>query len=672
MAVLSPGALVGRYQVERVLGRGGMGVVYLARHVDLERLAAVKVIAPELAADPAFRERFEREAKAAASVEHPGVLPVYEAGLRDGVLFVATRYAQGGDLRRAIAEQGPLDSDVAVEIVSQIAAALDAAHARGLLHRDVKTANILLEGELGRDVRAYLADFGLVRRTASQTQAATGSFLGTIDYVAPEQLKGDSVDIRADVYSLGCVLFELLTGHPPYRRDNDVATLWAHIAEPPPALPGHVEQAAALDAVVARALAKNPADRFPTAGALATAAGAALGDQAAALQATLRTPPATDGPTASPLSRDRLPALAYVVLACSMGLVLPVGSYDLTPDQLEVSYSRIAPQFWLFVVLYLVAQGLLLTHAYLLRRALHHRRPGLAVELMHRALVLGVGLLVVALVLHVLPTFRIAESGDPQPLKLLYDVGVFVELLALVVVAVALGAAAVASWQGGASRLAVWSAAPLAPLGLGAAASVLADPEKVLLVDLVSAGLIVWVLVSALTVLPSPELLDQERPGERYRTRRVRAGLILMGGISLMPILHSLDTAEPFDRVVALEVAIGVASLGLAVLVWRGSRRAAFALIVLQLALALRVFRPVVWWLDGATMPSAAWMSVWMDAGVGGLVSALALVLVLPTVSGRGLSARLRSASPTRRAPARPIVPPRSANETPRGSGRSG
>jgi serine/threonine-protein kinase len=223
----------------------------------------VKVIAPELAVDPAFRKRFEREAKAAASVEHPGVLPVYEAGVQDGVLFVATRYAAGGDLRRALAEHGPADPEVAVEIAGQVADALDAAHARGLLHRDVKTANILLEGDLGRNVRAYLADFGLVRRTATQTQAATGSWLGSVDYVAPEQLKGDDVDVRADVYSLGCVLFELLTGHPPYRRASDVATLWAHIAEPPPPLPSHLGHAAALDAVLARALVKDPGIASP-------------------------------------------------------------------------------------------------------------------------------------------------------------------------------------------------------------------------------------------------------------------------------------------------------------------------------------------------------------------------------------------------------------------------
>ncbi len=639
MTVLSKGASVGRYEVEQVLGRGGMGVVYLARHVDLERRAAVKVIAPELAADPVFRERFEREAKAAASVEHPGVLPVYEAGLRDGILFLATRYAPGGDLRHALAERGPLDAYVTVDIIGQIAGALDAAHARGLLHRDVKTANILLEGAPGPEVRAYLGDFGLVRRSASQTQAASGGWLGTIDYVAPEQLKGDDVDVRADVYSLGCVLFELLTGQPPYRRDSDVATLWAHIAEPPPALPVHVESAAALDAVVARALAKKPADRFPTAGALATAARAALRDPAGALEATRPASPATGAPRVAARSRDRLPALACVVASFFAGLVLPAGSYDLTPEQLQVSYQGTPPGVWLAIVFNLLVQGLLLAHVYLLRRALSRRRAGLAVELMHRALVLGVGLLFLRVVLHVLPMFRIAEAGDVQPLQLLYDIGVFVELFALVVLALGLGAAALATWQAGASRLAVWSAALLAPVGLAAAAAAVADPQAVFLVDVMSAGLSVWVMVTALTVLPGPEWLDREGREERHRTRRVRAGLLLIGALSVLPVLHALDTVHPVDRVVALELAIGVGSLVLVPLVWRGDRRAAVALVVLQVSLGLRVFRPVVWWLDGDVFPSF----VWVGAAVDCLVSGLVLLLVLPAVSGRRISDPPRS-----------------------------
>jgi hypothetical protein len=323
-----------------------------------------------------------------------------------------------------------------------------------------------------------------------------------------------------------------------------------------------------------------------------------------------------------------------------MGLVLPVGSYDLSPDQLQASYARLSPVFWLFVVLYPVAQGLLLTHSYLLRRALNDRRGGLAGELMHRAFSVGLGLLIVSLLLHVLPTFRIAAAGDLEPVTLLYDIGVFVELLALAVIAVAFAAAAFATWRAGASKLAVWLAALLAPLSLGAAAAVVTDPATVVFVDLVTAGLASWVLVSALTVLPSRGSLDGQPLAVRHRPRRVRAGLVLVAAISLVPILHSLDTAEPLGRVVAYEAALAAASLVLVPLVWRGHRDAAVALLVLQLALALRVFRPVVWWLEGAGLPSP----VWIDAAIGGVLSTSALLLVLPAVSGRAVSARPGSA----------------------------
>jgi hypothetical protein len=272
-----PGRTIAGYRIESTLGQGGMGVVYRAFQPDLNRHVALKVITPALAGDPEFRRRFERESRLAASIEHPNVIPVYDAGESGGVVFIAMRLVDGRDLRQVIGADGRLDPNRAAAIVQNIGAALDAAHARGLVHRDVKPANVLLEGSDASEV-AYLTDFGLIKETAAQTAALTqsGHFVGTVDYIAPEQAQGEPVDARTDVYALGCVLFEVLTGEVPYPRPSTVAKLFAHVNDPPPSVSKRTSSALGpFDAVIERAMAKDPAHRFPSAGDLGRAAEAA-------------------------------------------------------------------------------------------------------------------------------------------------------------------------------------------------------------------------------------------------------------------------------------------------------------------------------------------------------------------------------------------------------------
>src|SRR3954469_15668025 len=257
-----------------LLGRGGMGVVYQAQHVHLGRTVALKLLAPELSNNEDFRARFLREARLAAELDHPGIVTVYDAGDVDGVLFLAMRFVRGTDLAALLRQRSPLDATETLSILDQVAAALDAAHASGLVHRDVKPANVMIEGQ-----RCYLTDFGLTKRASEDTAqlTAAGQFLGTLDYVAPEQIEGRPTDGRADQYALGCVLFECLTGSRPYPRDSQVAVIFAQLREPPPRpcelrpdLPG------AIDMVVGRAMAKDPLQRYATCGQLVAAAVAAL------------------------------------------------------------------------------------------------------------------------------------------------------------------------------------------------------------------------------------------------------------------------------------------------------------------------------------------------------------------------------------------------------------
>jgi serine/threonine-protein kinase len=279
---LRPGEEFAGHRIEGVLGRGGMGVVYRAVDLRLERLVALKLITPALSADEDFRRRFQRESQLAASVRQQNVVTIYQAGEAEGLLFVTMELVQGKDLRAVLTERGRLDLPTATAIVSQIAVALDAAHASGLVHRDVKPGNVLIGA--APPLHVYLTDFGLTKRTSSQSGITkTGLFVGTIDYAAPEQIKGWPVDARADVYALGCVLFEMVAGQPPFKRENEYATMYAHTSEPPPALTSVAPGAPpALDGVIARALAKEPGDRFPSAGDFARAVNAAVAGQAPA------------------------------------------------------------------------------------------------------------------------------------------------------------------------------------------------------------------------------------------------------------------------------------------------------------------------------------------------------------------------------------------------------
>jgi WD40 repeat protein len=256
------------YRIIRPLGEGGMGAVFLAEDPRLGRRVALKVLRSELAGDDVYRKRFLRESKLAATVDHPNIIPIYQADEADGVLYIAMRYVEGVNLSGLIREQGRLDLEPAVWIISQVGSALDAAHDHGLVHRDVKPSNILIAAGHGGLPHAYLADFGLIKRVRSDAHlTGTGQILGTIDYTAPEQIQARAVDPRADIYSLGCVLYQCLTGSVPFPRDQDVAVMWAHLQEQPPSMVAiRTDLPSGLDGVLSRAMAKSPDDRFSTCG----------------------------------------------------------------------------------------------------------------------------------------------------------------------------------------------------------------------------------------------------------------------------------------------------------------------------------------------------------------------------------------------------------------------
>jgi hypothetical protein len=288
---LSQGDEFAGYTIQRALDRGGMGVLYLAVEPGLDRQVALKLIAPEAADDEVFARRFAEESKIAASIEHPNVVPIYAAGEEGGVPYIAMRYVSGSDLGKRIRHQGPLEPEVAVALIAQVGNGLDAIHAAGLVHRDVKPANVLLSGSDG-DAHAYITDFGVARNVATESGLTqTGRFVGTLDYVAPEQISGARVDARADVYALGCLLFKLLTGEVPFTGESEAARLYAHLNEPPPAPSLQAEGVPmALDDVVIRALSKEPSDRQPSAGDLGRAAVAALhGEQPTIPERTVAT-----------------------------------------------------------------------------------------------------------------------------------------------------------------------------------------------------------------------------------------------------------------------------------------------------------------------------------------------------------------------------------------------
>jgi CheY-like chemotaxis protein len=288
------GTTLAGYRIDEALGRGGMGLVYRAEHLRLGRPAALKIVAPELADDPAFRERFAREARIAATLEHPHVVAVYDAGEADGVLYLAMRLVEGGDLARELAQTGALDPARALEVCGQVAGALDAAHALGLVHRDVKPANVLLDAR-----GAYLTDFGLARGAPLQTPSRPGALVGTIHYVAPEQIEGHPLDGRADQYALAAVLFHCLTGAPPFPRASEPAVMYAHLRdEPPRASEARPGLPAGLDPVLARGLEKRAERRYEDCASLVAAAAAAIEEAGPLDLAAVRVvPPGGDDPS---------------------------------------------------------------------------------------------------------------------------------------------------------------------------------------------------------------------------------------------------------------------------------------------------------------------------------------------------------------------------------------
>ena len=300
---LGPGNRIADYVIEEQIGAGGMAMVFRARDKVLGRLAAVKVLSPPLAADTDFRVRFLRESRSIAAVDESHILPVYAAGESDGVLYIATRFVAGGDLAHLLRRSGgTLSSERVAALIAQVAAALDAAHAIGLVHRDVKPANVLIDTVPGRPEHAYLSDFGLTKADSSMTDlTAAGSFFGTPDYCAPEQISGQRVNGRGDQYALGCVAFHLLTGTVPFPRANTLATLYAHVNEPSPAASAILAGLPpAVDAVLARALAKRPEARY-----------ASCGEFAAALDEAVRPPWPWGAPPAAPRRGGTDPWAAY-------------------------------------------------------------------------------------------------------------------------------------------------------------------------------------------------------------------------------------------------------------------------------------------------------------------------------------------------------------------------
>jgi tetratricopeptide (TPR) repeat protein len=277
-AALAAGSRVAGYLLEAEIGAGGMAVVFRARDERLGRLVALKVLAPGLAANEEFRRRFLRESRAAAAVDDPHIIPVYQASETDGVLFIAMRYVSGGDVRGLLRRQGPLRPGRAAAIISPVACALDAAHRAGLVHRDVKPGNMLIDAQAGRPDHVYLSDFGIARGAAASVALTGTGFIGTAAYSAPEQIQGQVVDGRADQYALACVSYELLCGAVPFERDQDVAMLLAHLSAPPPPLTSRLpDLPGTVDQVLATAMAKAPEERYESCGAFAGALREALG-----------------------------------------------------------------------------------------------------------------------------------------------------------------------------------------------------------------------------------------------------------------------------------------------------------------------------------------------------------------------------------------------------------
>ena len=276
------GAQLGPYRLAAQVGEGGMSAVYKAEDPNTGQPYAIKVLKRQLASDPAFRERFFREWRYAQAVQHPNIVPVLDGGEQDGWLLLVMQYVEGTDLRRVLDSEGALPPERTISILSQVAGALDAIHGAGLLHRDVKPGNILMQ--LLSPDRAYLTDFGLGKNPQADAYALTavGTFVGTVDYCAPEQILGEDIDARADIYSLGCVLYECLGGSPPFAGHRELDVLHAHIGDNPPSLSAKTGLSPAIDAVIERAMAKKPSERYESCGEMIAAAAAAIGAGAVA------------------------------------------------------------------------------------------------------------------------------------------------------------------------------------------------------------------------------------------------------------------------------------------------------------------------------------------------------------------------------------------------------
>jgi non-specific serine/threonine protein kinase len=333
------------YRLRGVLGRGGMSVVYEAENPRLGSTVALKVLAPELATNDLFRARFLRESRIAASLNHPNVIPIYDMGAHDDLLFIAMRYVVGSDLRAVLKAKGVLTPDQALLLIGQAGRALDAAHRNGLVHRDVKPGNILIEGvsdDESEPDHVYLSDFGLSKHAASRSGlTATGEFMGTVDYISPEQIRGRTVDGRADIYSLGCVLYECLTGRVPFSKDINAAVIWAHVEEMPTA-PSSVQPTLppSIDHALAKALAKDPADRYATCRELVAAARAALLGATPAVphSATVLSGRAAAAEPASPSLSAPAASAAGAVSAAAAAV-----GQETTPGSPPAYYSRPQP-----------------------------------------------------------------------------------------------------------------------------------------------------------------------------------------------------------------------------------------------------------------------------------------------------------------------------------------
>lgn len=351
------GTMIGGYEIEAVVGRGGMGLVYRARQPRLGRRVALKVITADLVDEPSFQRRFEHESQAAAAIDHPNIVPIYEAGEDHGRLFIAMRYVEGMDLQKLLQVHGALAPARALTILDQVARALDAAHRQGLVHRDVKPANILVSEDAGYDI-AYLTDFGLARNPTTSRVTATGEFVGTVDYIAPEQITGGEVSSRTDVYAIAGVLLCCLTGSPPFVRNLDAAVIFAHVNDPAPMVSARrPELPAALDAVIQRGLAKQPADRYPTCTGLLDATREAL--RAELTSPPTRTPadPSAARPAPSAQRQDPrdvaasspstpVPSIEPVIAAKSqVRTTAPPGSRLRVPKA-AVTQRAVAPSRW--------------------------------------------------------------------------------------------------------------------------------------------------------------------------------------------------------------------------------------------------------------------------------------------------------------------------------------